>query len=225
MLARLICALDWSANITLQREQIESINDRAALKVKDDDRWLATEVPLSEQSRAIVSRHSNAILFEASQTISTHSLPETWSVVQLCVNELLDCMFITRHRHGQEPVVFRLPFDRLGRREEEEELFTYQTAKLELLEIIQSSNSSSQRAKHVDGTEARQQWWTERRELDSRLGALLENVEKRWLGVFKVISALCHPSSGLICSRYCSLQALLGLRLLFKRSRPKSLTL
>lgn len=217
--------LDWSANITLQREQIESINDRAAAKVKDDNRWLATEVPLSEQSQVLVNRHSNATLIDGSQALPTHSLPESWSVVQLCVNELLDCMFITRHRHGQEPVVVRLPFDRLGRREEEEELFTYQTAKLELLEIIQSSNASSQRAKHVDGTEARQQWWTERRALDSRLGELLENVEKRWLGVFKVISALYYPSFDLIYSRYCSLQTLLGPRLLFKRSRLKSSTL
>lgn len=95
-------------------------------------------------------------------------------------------MFVSRHRHGQCPVVVRLPFDRLGRREEEEELFTYQTARMELLDIIHASNASSQRAKHVDGAEARQEWWTERRELDGRLGTLLDNVEKRWLGIFKV---------------------------------------
>jgi len=194
---------DWSANITLQREQIESVNDRATVKAKIDSNWLTTEAPLKDQPTAIINRHSNATLFDSVQVTPYVALPESWTVVHISVSELLDCMFVTRHRHGQHPVVVRLPFDRLGRREEEEELFTYQTARMELLDIIHSSNASSQRAKHVDGAEARQQWWTERRELDGRLGTLLENVEKRWLGVFKVRRTLSLFTIDLTSSRCC----------------------
>jgi separase len=55
-------------------------------------------------------------------------------------------------------------------------------------EIIESANATSQNAKNVTSLEDRREWWTERKALDRRLAALLLNIERRWLGAYKVCS-------------------------------------
>lgn len=117
-------------------------------------------------------------------------MPTSWHVVQIGISETLDCILLTKYSHGRSPIVFRLPFDRLGRREEEEELFHYDVGRDELRDIIQQSNALAQGAKKVNSAEGRQDWWTERRALDDRMKTLLENIEKRWLGAFKVCRSI-----------------------------------
>lgn len=113
-------------------------------------------------------------------------LPTNWQVVFIGVSETLDCLIMTKYRHGSDPVTFRLGFDRLGRREEEEDLFTYDLAIDDLRDIIKQNNALAQGAKLINTTEGRQTWWTQRRELDDRMRELLESIDKRWLGAFKV---------------------------------------
>lgn len=113
-------------------------------------------------------------------------MPPDWSVVTINVTDDQSTLFISRHRQGSEPLVFCLPLDRQGRRDGDDETFTFLNAKEELEEIISMSNDGAKNAKGVEGKEGRAAWWAERRDLDKRMEELLSNIEFCWLGAFKV---------------------------------------
>lgn len=66
----------------------------------------------------------------------------------------------------------------------DEEVFDFEQGHTELMDIIQRANESAHDARSMNGREAKMAWWDEREELDTRLGYLLENIEKVWLGGF-----------------------------------------
>lgn len=76
--------------------------------------------------------------------------------------------------------------DRLAQRENEDCVLNFEAASAELSDIVGAANSTSQRAKHVETEGDKAAWWNERRQLDQRLKGLLENMDLRWLGAFKV---------------------------------------
>lgn len=76
--------------------------------------------------------------------------------------------------------------DRLAQRENEDCVLNFEAASAELSMIVGAANSTSQRAKHVETEEDKAAWWDERRQQDHRLKMLLENIDLRWLGAFKV---------------------------------------
>lgn len=115
-------------------------------------------------------------------------LPSHWTVVSLHLTPERDALLLTRHRYASEPVVFKLPLDRVARREGEDESFTYDIAIEELRDIVKLSNAGITRAKDVNTKEEKVTWWTERKELDERLKTLTESIEVNWLGAFKVSS-------------------------------------
>jgi hypothetical protein len=121
-------------------------------------------------------------------------LPANWSTISLHLTTDRDNLILVRHRRESEPIVFKLPLDRLARREGEDESFTYDNAINELNDIIASTKVNSQNAKNVKTREEREAWWQERQELDTRLKDLLQMVEDNWLGAFKV-SLRSPPSS------------------------------
>jgi separase len=135
--------------------------------VRDRHRHEAVEVPLTDPSLSTI-------------------LPSKWTTISIHLASEQDSLVLVRHRRDTETIVFRLPLDRYARREGEDESFTYDAASSELQDIIVLSNAGAQRAKDVDGKEMRTGWWKERRELDARLGVLLEMMENNWLGAFKV---------------------------------------
>ncbi|PWN49862.1 hypothetical protein IE53DRAFT_124226 [Violaceomyces palustris] len=125
----------------------------------------------------------------------TYLLPRNWTVISISFIANRNTLLISRQTGGagaegilaQDPVIFSLPLDRQSRREGEEEELTIQAAKQELEDIIRSSNNSVHCAKDLTGMEARKMWWTQRRELDTRLKNLLEAMQDRWLGAFKSV--------------------------------------
>jgi separase len=114
------------------------------------------------------------------------SMPDDWCAIS--ITEHQTTMFISRSQRNRQPVIFTLPLDRQGKREEEEECFTLDAALTELRQIIRESDTTARGARDVDQTDkaAKTQWWADRKALDRRLQELLDSIEFCWLGAFKV---------------------------------------
>ncbi|GAA5940472.1 hypothetical protein JCM1841_001027 [Sporobolomyces salmonicolor] len=191
--------LDLGIAVTLRREMLDAIDHKLADSARRDDlSWPSVEPPsLKDDDVAhlqLLQTMRERYRLETPEPILTDAsmsslLPPSWSTISLHLSSERDCLVLVRHRRDAEPIVFKLPLDRLARREgeEEEEAFTYDVAASELKEIIELSNAGTQNAKHVDGKEARAAWWQERKELDRRLQKLLQTVEGAWLGAFKSV--------------------------------------
>lgn len=197
---------------------LEAIDHKLADAVRHDDlHWplLEPHPSVNSQDAELVTKYWTALrdryrseAAEASLTDRSLSslLPQHWTTISIHLSPERDCLLLVRHRREVEPVVFKLPLDRLARREGEEESFTYDLALEELQDIITANNAAAQHAKHVTGKEERAEWWAERKDLDGRLKTLVQTIEDDWLGAFKVRSSLsrnepnlmtlsCSPSS------------------------------
>lgn len=127
-----------------------------------------------------------------------------WQAISISLDKENNRIYITQHRPGRSrPLTFSLLMDRVGRRESEEQPFDFQCAQEELSEIIERTNATSREAKHVASEEDKTAWWSERRSLDERLKVELENIEHRWLGVFKVSLTMLVLISTEVFSRLC----------------------
>lgn len=113
-------------------------------------------------------------------------LPSEWAVVSISVTDDRNTMLVSRHQKDHDPLVFCLPLDRQGRRDGEEDLFTFDAAVTELGDIISSSDEAARAATSVQGSEGKAAWWANRKALDKRMEELLSNLEFCWLGAFKV---------------------------------------
>lgn len=193
---------DLGAAVTLRREMMDAIVARLARNVRLDDlTWpnllpqvtepLVVDVdvgPLPSSLEDLRERYRLEVAEPAlTETRLSDVLPAAWSLVNICLSGDADALLISRQRQGAEAVVFKLPLDRLARREGDEDLsLPYSAAAATLRDIIDRSNAGTQNAKFVDGKEGRAAWWQERKELDSQLQGLLEGIEDVWLGAFKV---------------------------------------
>jgi hypothetical protein len=63
--------------------------------------------------------------------------------------------------------------------------YPYDTVITELNQIINESVKISKQGQYIKTSQEKVNWWNVRIELDQRLKELLNNVEQRWLGVFK----------------------------------------
>jgi separase len=113
-------------------------------------------------------------------------LPAGWSVININVSDDCNTLFISRTQRDHPPIMFSLPLDRQGRREEEDETFTFVHAITELRDIIATSDNMAHEAKTIEGRDGRMEWWAKRKALDARMKELLTNIEFCWLGAFKV---------------------------------------
>ncbi|BGP15795.1 separin protein [Rhodosporidiobolus nylandii] len=187
--------LDLATAVTLRREMLDAVEHKLADGARHDDLdWPSITLPPS--SHAHEPSHLQALReryrLESAEPALTDSsmssaLPESWSAISIHLTPEHDSLILVRHRRASEPLLFKLPLDRLARREGEDDAFTYEVAAAELKEIIELSNQGTQSAKHVDGKEERAAWWQARKELDQRLQALLQQMEDAWLGAFKSI--------------------------------------
>ena len=69
-------------------------------------------------------------------------LPPEWAVISVNVTEDKNHMLISRHQRDTEPLVFTLPLDRVGKREnqEPEDMLSFEMAVNQLKEIVDESN-------------------------------------------------------------------------------------
>ncbi|GAA5910865.1 separase [Sporobolomyces salmoneus] len=199
--------LDLGTAVTLRREMLDAIDHKLAQTIRQDDLlWPAPSVeeegdehPSSDR-RLLVTMRDRYRLETPEPALTDPSmsslLPPKWTTISLHLTSERDNLIIVRHRKDSEPVVFKLPLDRLARREGEDESFTYDDAINELNNIIASTKLSSQNAKHVKTREEREAWWKERQDLDNRLKDLLQMIEDNWLGAFKSVfcDVRAHPA-------------------------------
>ncbi|KAG6813285.1 hypothetical protein H0H92_012440 [Tricholoma furcatifolium] len=150
---------------------------------------------------SVRARYQDQILDPPSLSSSQVSgLPSKWTVVNISVTEDKSTLFITRHECGSStnaPLMFCIPLkdrrDSGDTEDEEQQLLTFDDAVNELKEIIRLSDERTKAAVNIkpEDREARATWWKERAELDTRLEKLLDNLEFRWLGAFKVHVPFC----------------------------------
>jgi separase len=150
-------------------------------------------------------------------------IPETWTAVSLALNDTRDELYITRYESGMSPFLLRLPLARHASRDLDEEEFTFEDGKRDFDEIIELSDFSTRTAKDMTSREARQQWWTEREALDTRLHELLLNMENIWLGGFKGVFSQHERQSNLLSRFRKSLENILNQHLpsRMKKTQPK----
>jgi separase len=212
--------LDASAAITLRRELVDAIEQKFPELDADDMVWPAAPgrspmpPPTLQSTRTVDSddvderEHSSLDLkkywqsvrdryysaYDLDQSVSTSQvdlLPVNWTVVSVSITEDKGTMFFSRQRPNKEPLIFCVPLERHGRKEEDtEEQFTYDDVMLQFKEILEESNVSARYAKDVPSgdRDAKAAWWANRVSLDKRMRELLENIEFCWLGAFKVFT-------------------------------------
>lgn len=192
-----MAVLDLGLAVTLRREMLDAIDykldDQAA---QDDFIWPTLDDAIHPPSSPTSTRTywtsiRDRYRYESPDLSLTDAglssqLPKNWTVVSIHLTAENDSLILVRHTYSADPVIFKLPLDRLARREGDEDAFSYADAMGELKEIIRDSNTSAQNGKFALEKEGRAAWWKERKELDARLKLLTENLEDVWLGAFKV---------------------------------------
>ncbi|ODO11404.1 hypothetical protein I350_00183 [Cryptococcus amylolentus CBS 6273] len=200
-----------SSSITLQRELLQAIDCKFIDVGANDIQWSSSDAskaskpkPEDEDSETeclddhdgklrsywdmIREKYSSNPLL-TTESVSLESLPSNWAVVSVNVSDDRNTIFVSRHQKDHEPIVFCLPLDRQGRREGDDETWTFDAAVEELQTIIQASNGGARRARSITTAEGKVEWWAERRALDKRMEELCVNLEFVWLGAFKTIFA------------------------------------
>ncbi|CAH7673700.1 peptidase family C50-domain-containing protein [Phakopsora pachyrhizi] len=208
--------LDFAGSLTIRREFFESVHFR--LQNSNSVNSLSWPVDTDPSSDILKLRDlkidSDECLTSSSfQTITTHhlsdvrrpseyrpvkNLPSSWRIVSIHLALDKDSLYIVNHSESEKPLVVKLPLDRLNRREGEDNFFTLSTAVEELKSIVTKSNAATQRARHVSGHNEKVSWWKERKELDTRMEQLVENIENNWLGACKGILRPCNKTDDLV---------------------------
>jgi separase len=116
----------------------------------------------------------------------------------MALNDTRDELYITRFERGSSPFLLRLPLARHASRDMDEEEFSFEDGKRDFDELIELSDFSTRTAKDMTSREARQQWWTEREALDTRLHELLLNMQNIWLGGFRGVFSQHERQSSLL---------------------------
>ncbi|KAI0180394.1 peptidase family C50-domain-containing protein [Hypoxylon sp. FL1284] len=119
-------------------------------------------------------------------------IPYSWNVLSVSLSDNEHDLCITKLQAGCSPFGIRLPLERAGSKEVDNESFSFQQGRAELLEIIQVANRTCHNARDMSQKGAKSKWWAEREELDERLKNLMDSIEQTWLGGFKSIFSQ-HP--------------------------------
>ncbi|PWN41315.1 hypothetical protein IE81DRAFT_303858 [Ceraceosorus guamensis] len=152
-----------------------------------------TDQQLQSYWESVKHRHATCAAQIVKADAATRiDLPPHWTVITINLSHDGSSLVVSRQRgpaaqaHAND-VAFRLPIDRHGRREGEEEELSMAAALAELKDVVDTSNRATQGAKNLQGVDARRQWWQNRMQLDIRIKDLVEAIEQRWLGPFKSI--------------------------------------
>ncbi|EME87958.1 uncharacterized protein MYCFIDRAFT_213087 [Pseudocercospora fijiensis CIRAD86] len=149
-------------------------------------------------------------------------LPKAWTAVSLSLNQTCDELYIVRYRHGQSPLVLRLPFSRHRSEDSEEGQFHFNAGRAELQDIIQLSDYTCHNSIDTSIKGAKTKWWSEREALDKRLHELLMNMEKHWLGGFKGVFSQHEHDSEQVDKFKMALDSVLARHLPSRRPGKKS---
>jgi separase len=116
-------------------------------------------------------------------------IPSNWTAISLYLDDANEHIHIVRYERGRSPFIVRLPLNRPNAEDPDEETLSFDEAKAELRDIIDSSDATVHAAR--DSTDSMKQkgaktkWWSDREALNTRLKDLLVNVENMWFGGFR----------------------------------------
>jgi separase len=116
-----------------------------------------------------------------------YALPSSWNVVTIGLSDDSAEILLSKITKAQPPFLLRLPLHRTSSEDLDEESFSFQTARSELLDIIANANLTAHDTKARSDRRGKKDWWTARESLDARLLSLLNNIETLWLGGFRGI--------------------------------------
>jgi separase len=139
-----------------------------------------------------------------SLTSTFDDLPETWSVVSITLNDARTEVLLSRACSGTTPLILRIPLARSAIDETEENEFSFDEAKAELIDIIDNANQTAHDSRSQAEKAARKVWWAEREALDNRLETLLLNIENIWLGGFRGLLSQQRKSDEKLLARFSS---------------------
>ncbi|KEF59540.1 uncharacterized protein A1O9_04384 [Exophiala aquamarina CBS 119918] len=113
-------------------------------------------------------------------------LPETWSVVSIGLTKDRTELLVARISRHRSPFVIRIPLTRPDPSAMDHEELDFDSAKAELEDIVLAANTSAHDSRGCSADKTvRKAWFAERLSLDSRLAALLDNIENIWFGGFR----------------------------------------
>lgn len=156
------------------------------------------------------------------QTDYIDIIPESWTAISLSLNENRDELYVTRYRANQSPFILRLPMARHRSDDMDEDSFSFDAGKKELLEIVELSNYSAHNTPDLSVKGAKTEWWAGREALDARLRDLLLNIENIWLGGFRSIMSQHVRQPTLLARFQSSFQNILSKHLPSRRGRAQS---
>ncbi|KAH9884456.1 peptidase family C50-domain-containing protein [Xylariomycetidae sp. FL2044] len=149
-------------------------------------------------------------------------IPKSWNVVSVSLSDTKNDLCITKLQAGHSPFAIRLPLERASSRDADNEVFSFEQGRSELLEIIREANRTCHDARDMSQKGAKSSWWAEREVLDERMKNLLDSIEQTWLGGFRGVFAQHHRRSDLLARFQKSFQNILGKHLPSRRQvKPK----
>ncbi|EFQ99882.1 separin [Nannizzia gypsea CBS 118893] len=128
-------------------------------------------------------------------------LPEEWDVISMTLCPSQDEFIISKLRSGQCPLILRLPLKRGGEDDMDDNTFSFQEGKAELLEIVRLANASAHNTGTALGKKEKKAWWETREDLDKQLQDLLQNIETIWFGGFRGIFSQA-PRNDLLLGKF-----------------------
>lgn len=119
-------------------------------------------------------------------------LPSHWTVCSLSLNVDDQELYATRYRANEPPFVLRLPLGRASRRHHPKHSrhdgsgISYQEALRDFKNIMDLNDETMHSSNITMLQKDVEDWWMTRSQLDIRLKRLLEEMQRSWIGGFKV---------------------------------------
>ncbi|KAF8247424.1 hypothetical protein K440DRAFT_584672 [Wilcoxina mikolae CBS 423.85] len=190
-------SLELQKGLATQREKLVVETEKHGAIAQETLQW--PEIGAS----GVITATLDAAPFEFSSFRAEYIdiIPKEWAAVSVTMSENRKELYITRFQAEKSQLMVRLPLNRHNSRDDYLALIEYDAAMEELKEIIQRSNASTHQAKYMENKADRAQWWSERQELDDQMKALLEGIERAWLGGFKGIFSQ-YPKNPALFARF-----------------------
>lgn len=162
-------------------------SDRKVFKLKSSDyNWPTNDASLNNITEKLDSLEIETIEESFRNENFSRILPEKWAAVTVNVCSETGSLGLTRYEKNKAPFQLNLPLNRHTSRDANEGSYTFEYGLQQLKDIIQKSNfsASKERTAMIKTQQDRQEWWTERYDLDKQLCQLMSDVEYFWLGGF-----------------------------------------
>ena len=219
----------YATNIARNKEigkTLASVREGMALEVEkrmspplDPLDWIQSNDQAELQSFDGLDTSSDLLNF---RTRYVDIIPDSWTVISFSLSESQNEVRVSRLRSDQSPFIISIPLNRHNSRDPDEETFSFDQGKAEMLDIINLANYSTLDMPDTSRKGAKTEWWEARAALDARLKDLLFNVESIWLGGFRGILSPDAQDNNLLLRFQQTLHGILDRHLPSRQKQPRS---